>query len=81
MTFGTLYDNVTLCKKCVATFWAFFLGGGEVRQLFIPSSGHTGRDSTYVVERSKTIRGLEGSTLAGIESWSLKKLDYWILEY
>ena len=30
MTFGTLYDNVTLCKKCVATFWAFFGGGGKL---------------------------------------------------
>ena len=68
-------------KSVLLLFGHFFWGGGEVRQLFIPSSGHTGRDSTYVVERSKTIRGLEGSTLAGIESWSLKKLGYWILEY
>ena len=72
---------MSLYVKSVLLLFGHFLGGGEVRQLFIPSSGHTGRDSTYVVERSKTIRGLEGSTLAGIESWSLKKLGYWILEY
>ena len=28
------------CKKCVATFWAIF--GKGIRQLFVPSSGHTG---------------------------------------
>ena len=28
-----------LCKKCVATFWAILV---KIRQLFIPSSGHTG---------------------------------------
>ena len=72
---------MSLSVKSVLLLFGHFFWGGEIRQLFIPSSGHTGRDSTYVVERSKTIRGLEGSTLAGIESWSLKKLGYWILEY
>ena len=27
-----------LCQKCLATFWAIFR---DIRQLFIPSSGHT----------------------------------------
>ena len=38
-----------LCKKCVATFRAIL---GEIGQLFIPSSSHTGRDAPRFIHFS-----------------------------
>ena len=40
--FGLFLIMSLLCVKCVTTFWAIL---GEIRQLFIPSSGHTGWSS------------------------------------
>ena len=43
VTFWAICYNVTIvCKKCVATFGQFLEG---IRQLFVPSSGHTAPQS------------------------------------
>ena len=39
--FGLFLILSLLFKKFAATFWAIF---GKIRQLFIPSSGHTGKE-------------------------------------
>ena len=51
-----------LCKKCFATFWAFFR---EIRRLFITLSGHTGvsvshRQRSSNVDAPKHVRTVQG---------------------